>query len=373
MADRTTTQAPSEPGLESDSHEPPEFVSAVGDLELPRGHRRVAELVFRLFTEAQSPLKQATAVGIGVFIGCIPIFGIHLLLVLLVATLFRLSRLRMYAATWISNPVFAPFLVWSELQLGNLILTGEGIDHSLEGVSKIGVVALGQALAIGSLLVGAGLGFLAAGVVWKLIPRGPEGTRRRRLIEETAHRYLGLGVVPWFQVRRLLYRSRKIVELVASGKLNPRRKLVDLECGRGEFIALLMGGSPHGLPDSCIGVTSTPSWARQARKILPSSVEIEVGHPGIRDLKSADTVVIWRTKDRHGPDINERLIKTVRASINPSGVLLICWSKNNGPLEPDRVVQWLESGGFVLEEPSLQKGWVQRENLILARVGELRS
>ena len=76
---------------------------------LPRGNRRIAELVFRLFTEAQSPSKQAIAVGVGVFIGCIPIFGIHLVLVLFVATVLRLSRMRMYASTWISNPLFAPF------------------------------------------------------------------------------------------------------------------------------------------------------------------------------------------------------------------------------------------------------------------------
>ncbi len=372
MAARKTTQALAEPGPESDLHDPPEFIGAVGDLELPRGHRRIAELVFRLFTEAQGPLKQATAVGIGVFIGCIPIFGIHLPLVLLVATLFRLSRLRMFAATWISNPVLAPFLVWSELQLGNLILTGDGIDHSLESVSEIGVVALGQALAIGSLMVGATLGLLAAGVVWKVIPKGPDGTRRRRVIEETAHRYLVLGVVPWFQVRRSLYRSRKIVELVVSGKLNPKRKLVDLECGRGEFIALLMEASPHGLQHSCVGVTSNLSCARQARVVLPPSVEIEVGQSRVRDLESADAVVIRRTKERDGPDISERLIKAVRASIDPSGVFLISWSKNTGPLEPERVGQWLESGGFVLEEQSVQKGWFQREHLILARVGEPR-
>ncbi len=288
-------------------------------------------------------------------------------LALLVATVLRLSRLRMVAATWISNPLFAPLLVWSELQLGNLILTGEVMDHSLESVRENGVAALGQALAVGSLAIGVGLGFLAAFVVWKCIPRGPEETRRRAAIEKAAHRYLGLGLGRWFQIRNSLYGNRAIVDLVTSGRLVPGNRLVDLGCGRGELLALLVDGSPNGQLGSYVGVTSNQSRAEQARQVLSSPFIIEVGDPEMPDLESVDTVVVWRTKNRDAPSVNQRLIKMVRTSISRHGAFLLCWSDNDGSPEADRVVRWLESEKFVVEELSIQRGWIRRKNLILAR------
>ena len=187
-------------------------------------------------------------------------------------------------------------LVWSELQIGNLILTGEVMDHSLESEHENGVAALGQALAVGSLAIGVGLGFLAAFVVWKCIPRGPEETRRRVAIEKAAHRYLDLGLGRWFEIRYSLYGNRAIVDLVTSGRLDPGNRLVDLGCGRGELLALLVDGSPHGPSGSYVGVTSNQSRAKQARQVLSSPVIIEAGDPEMPDLESVDTVVVWRTK-----------------------------------------------------------------------------
>ena len=330
------------------------------------GNRRIAELVYRLVTEAQSPSRQAVAVGIGVFIGCIPLFGIHLPLVLLVATILNLSRLRMYAASWISNPFVAPFLVWSEFQVGSFLLTGKLMDHSLESVRVTGVWALGQALAVGAVVVGLALGLAVGLVVWRWIPRGEEETRRRRVIEETAHRYLDLGVGPWFRTRRLFYRNRALVEMVTSGRLDPKNGLTDLGCGRGEFLALLLCGTPHDFPRSCTGVAADSSSAAVARKILPSTVDIEVVDSDGWCLDSTDTIVVWSAKNRATPPVSDRLVKLVRASINQPGSVLIVWSDRDGMADAESVARLLESEGFEVKETSVSSRWFRRRNLILA-------
>jgi len=50
-------------------------------------NRRLRELLYRLRTEADTPGRQAGAVGLGVFIGCSPFYGFHLALSVILARL----------------------------------------------------------------------------------------------------------------------------------------------------------------------------------------------------------------------------------------------------------------------------------------------
>ena len=65
--------------------------------------------------------------------------------------------------------------------------------------------------------------------------------------------------------------------------------------------------------------------------------------------------------------MNEGLIKAVRTAISRPGAFLLCWSNNDGSPEADRVVRWLESERFVVVVLSVQRGWIRRTNLILAK------
>ncbi|RLE28642.1 MAG: DUF2062 domain-containing protein, partial [Acidobacteria bacterium] len=71
----------------------------------------MAEFAYRLATEGQAPGAQAAAIGLGILIGCSPLFGFHLALALVVARILGLSRVKMMAASMISFPAFAPFLI----------------------------------------------------------------------------------------------------------------------------------------------------------------------------------------------------------------------------------------------------------------------
>ncbi|MEN6631771.1 MAG: DUF2062 domain-containing protein, partial [Candidatus Polarisedimenticolia bacterium] len=61
-----------------------------------RGKELFAEMVFRMRTDGATPGRQAAALAVGVFIGCTPLFGLHLGMCLVAARLFRLNVVTMY-------------------------------------------------------------------------------------------------------------------------------------------------------------------------------------------------------------------------------------------------------------------------------------
>lgn len=73
--------------------------------------------------EHASPARLAVAVGLGVFIGSLPVYP-HLLISIVAAIALRLNKLVAALTTNISNPLFAPFLIFAEIQVGTLIRTG---------------------------------------------------------------------------------------------------------------------------------------------------------------------------------------------------------------------------------------------------------
>ena len=69
-----------------------------------------------------SPRYQAWGLAIGVFIGCLPIFGLQMLVSLGLASTMRGNKFLAMAGTWISNPVTNLPLFWLSYQLGTLLL-----------------------------------------------------------------------------------------------------------------------------------------------------------------------------------------------------------------------------------------------------------
>jgi uncharacterized protein (DUF2062 family) len=89
-----------------------------------------------LLTEKASPPLLGASLGVGVLIGCSPFFGIHGLVGLLFALKFRLHKAAVLVGTNVSNPLFAPFVIWGCLQTGCLILTGDSLPLSLEDLES---------------------------------------------------------------------------------------------------------------------------------------------------------------------------------------------------------------------------------------------
>jgi len=127
-----------------------------------------------------SPAHQARGLALGVFIGCLPIFGLQMLVGAGLAGPLRGNRLLAVAGTWISNPVTNLPMFWLNYQLGSLLMgPGPAWSH-LKNFNPRNLGQLGwdfsSRLILGSVLVG-GLLAAASGMgCWRWLQH-----RRRRL------------------------------------------------------------------------------------------------------------------------------------------------------------------------------------------------
>lgn len=132
---------------------------------------RIRTWVLLLLRSHLTPRSIGLAVGIGVMIGMLPIYGLHILVCIWLARRLSLNQPLLYAAANISNPFFAPFIVGAEVAVGRWMRTGEFSFAlvSMEGpfwevAARLGIVFLDCLL--GSLPLGLGLGVLLGWVTY---------------------------------------------------------------------------------------------------------------------------------------------------------------------------------------------------------------
>ena len=79
----------------------------------------------------ETPLKNAQAMALGVFIGLTPLWGFHTILVLSLAVVFKLNKVISFAFTNVSFPPFIPFIIYTSIVVGSYML-GESTDFSFK-------------------------------------------------------------------------------------------------------------------------------------------------------------------------------------------------------------------------------------------------
>lgn len=118
------------------------------------------------------PSDVGLGVGIGIFIGCLPIFGLHLPTCVLLARRLQLNQALVYGAANISNPLFAPFLVAAEISLGEWIRGVHATETPVEAVERpiwefiAGAPDVLWSCVVGSVVIGAVLGVVLGGVAY---------------------------------------------------------------------------------------------------------------------------------------------------------------------------------------------------------------
>jgi uncharacterized protein (DUF2062 family)/2-polyprenyl-3-methyl-5-hydroxy-6-metoxy-1,4-benzoquinol methylase len=150
-----------------------------------------------------SPWRLAASVAIGLFIGCLPLYGLHLPLCLGACLLLRLDAVVAYLAANISNPLFAPFLLTAEVEIGSLILTGQHAAFDVERAREVGIVGFVSQAAVGGLVVGLFLALVGGMAAYALAPRRPRKTMPELsgAIERTLRRYANAGITDRQYVR----------------------------------------------------------------------------------------------------------------------------------------------------------------------------
>jgi uncharacterized protein (DUF2062 family) len=247
-------------------------------------------LARRLFTdlrlEGAGRTRDAVAMGVGAFIGCLPLYGLHLLLVIIVGGLLGLNRLKMYLAANISNPFFAPALILAEVQCGAWIRRGDLHALTVATVRETDPWVFGADLVIGSVVIGAAAGVAIALATYSSLGAGPAlPAHLERVFSAAADRYLDLSITAWEFARGKLRRDpvyrAALAELGSAGGT-----LVDVGCGQGLTLAVLVearahagradwpADAPRPACDEFVGIESRERVARLAARALGDSARV---------------------------------------------------------------------------------------------------
>lgn len=297
--------------------------------------KAIRELLYRLRTEGDTPGRLAGAVGVGVFIGCSPFYGFHLALCILFAKIFRLNQLLTYLAAHISLPGIWPLLVLGELQVGR-ILRGESLlSIRPDDLRHLDPWQFAADLLLGSAVVGIVLAVALALPTFWIARKRRKAPEIHALLERTAHRYLATGMFHWEFVRGKLRYDPVYFSLLRSGALPEEGRLLDLGCGRGLLLSLLLtareraeaGEYPQGwAPPPRLdlhGIEGSRKIAEVARQALGDEARIDA--TDLRDARIPPARVILLLDVLHylPAAAQESLVAQIAEALEPGGFLLL--------------------------------------------------
>lgn len=92
-------------------------------MPIRRLRRKIKRLIVKLIRLNHTPPQVALGVAIGVFIGIMPLYGFHTLMVIIAAFLVRRANIiAILIGTNISLPPTLPIITWAGYNIGRLIL-----------------------------------------------------------------------------------------------------------------------------------------------------------------------------------------------------------------------------------------------------------
>lgn len=283
--------------------------------------RGIREVWRRLRGSEQSPGRVAQAVAIGLFIGCLPLYGLHLALCLVVCVPRRLDSALAYLVANISNPFVAPFLITLEIEIGSLLLTGEHAAFDLERARATGIAGFFQQAAAGSVFVGGALallgGLLAFALARPVLPKR-QGDARDEAIRRTIDRYRG---------------ARFADRMYVAGKLQQDPILGEISALDGDFGRVLDAGAGRGQLGLCLlelgRVTTLSGFDHDPRKIAAAraagqgQAHYEVGDLAGFKWPAADSVLLIDVLHYLPIDEQDAVLARAAASVPIGGRILV--------------------------------------------------
>jgi uncharacterized protein (DUF2062 family) len=293
-------------------------------------------MYYRLRTRRDTPRQKALAVWLGTAVGCTPLFGLHLPMCIALARIAGLNVVTTYLASYINNPLVAPFTLYLALAVGRWIFNGHWPALNVDEVHATSMWHLGRDVLVGSLVIGIALGGMLAALAYRFSRPVGVPTMPQQLIENTARRYLDSGVVYWELARGKLRFDPFYLWLIKASILPRNGRLADLGCGHGVLLCLLVnarrlyaGGHwgvdwpPPPTELNLTGIEGKDTNATVARSALNASVELRIADIRVAELPPCEVVTLLNVLS--GFTLREQcaLIARIAAALKPGGLLLI--------------------------------------------------
>lgn len=300
---------------------------------------RAHTLFLLLLREHRAPGRVALAVLVGCVVGTTPLFGLHFPLCVLLALFLRLNKLIVYGAANLSIPPMVPLLGFLSVQIGERLRHGAFV-----GLVRAEFAADPRTLAgrfflswlLGGLVLGAGIGAVAAGATYLLLRRrgagGPGAPADDPSIDDpiddpiaaalsrAVARYGGLH--PRFRYyARAKYRMDPCYRAIAA-LVPPGASVVDLGTGLG-MLPVLLGELGEGR--SALGVEWDAAKAEAGRQAAAglAGVWIEAGDARAYPIPPCTVVTLVDMLHYYDADTQRALLARAAAALAPGGRLLI--------------------------------------------------
>lgn len=129
------------------------------------------QLIKQFIKSGLTSKEIAIGIALGNFVGILPFIGLHTVMSIGCAYIFRLNPLIVIIGSNISNPISFPFILFISAQIGSLLLNGGFLSIKLDGniIDIVNYYLLPTIL--GSILLGIVAGCVSYFLVLKMVSR----------------------------------------------------------------------------------------------------------------------------------------------------------------------------------------------------------
>ena len=289
--------------------------------------------------------------ALGLFIGSQPIFGCHTPLVLGLCLWLRLDAALAWVAANISNPLFAPFLLTGEVQVGAYLRHGSRVPFDAEMARQTGLAGFAGYAFLGAPLVGLALAVTGGTLVYlgMSLRRSSASAKAR-----APYRLPPAAPAWWHAAERLAWRFApsyetepaerarfhyvrikligdpvtRLVADVAGEADGALGELLDIGTGRGQMALMLLelgrATGAHGFDwdeHKIAEAKQAAAASSGAQAALPAS--FEVADAATAPLRPADTVLLIDVLHYLTIAEQDALLGRAAEAVRPGGRLLV--------------------------------------------------